>query len=278
MNLTGSINQYILALLLVNTVGLYAQENKSNEAFSPKEGQDGKDVLWIPTPYKLVDLMLEIADVNEKDYLIDLGSGDGRIVIAAARLGARSLGIEYNHEMVEYSKQKAKEAGVSNKTDFVTADIFGYDLSRATVITMFLLPEINLKLRPQLLDLKPGTRIVSNTFSMGDWEPDAEDVTNENWDSWYTALMWIVPARIEGKWKFQKGELNIDQSFQKFYGTYTSDNMTSAITSGKVKGDAITFTIGGTEYTGRVIGKSTMWGTYRKGTSKRSWFAIHVEV
>lgn len=274
MNSSKVLNRSFFVILLVWASALYAQDDKTKKEFAPLEGQDGKDVKWIPTPIVLINKMLETAEVTSNDYLIDLGSGDGRMVIAAAKLGAHALGIEYNPDMVELSKKNAQEEGVSEKTDFVQADFFGYDLSKATVITMFLLPEINLKLRPVFLCLKPGTRIVSNTFSMGEWEPDYEDVTDENWDSWHAALMWIVPAKVEGTWKFQKGVLVISQEFQKIYGTYTSDNKKSVINSGKLKGDIITFSIDGTAYTGRVTGESNMGGTSKKGILKKNWFAI----
>jgi len=206
MKSSGFVNRSLIVLLLTCiTVGLCAQEQTQNAEFVPHVGQAGKDVIWVPTPDDLVNKMLEIAEVTAKDFVIDLGSGDGRTVIAAAKLGARALGIEYNPEMVELSKKNAIEAGVSGKTKFIQADLFECDLSEATVITMFLLPEINLKLRPRLLDLKPGTRIVSNTFTMEDWEPDFEVTTEENWNSWYTALMWIVPAKVEGNWKLGGG-------------------------------------------------------------------------
>lgn len=261
-------------VLLASTFGLYAQNDIGKKKFIPFVGQEGKDVRWIPTPQELVNKMLEMAEITSDDYLIDLGSGDGRLVISAAKLGAHAVGVEYNPEMVEFSKKNAKEAGVSEKTEFIQADLLNYDLSKATVITMFLLPEINLKLRPGFLNLKPGTRIVSNTFSMDDWEPDYEDLTEENWNSWHTALMWIVPAKVDGTWKLQKGELNIHQEFQKVYGTYISNNKTSLINSGMLNGDHITFTIDGTEYTGHVNSKTNMGGTAKKGISKKEWFAV----
>ena len=143
--------------------------------YQPEVGQDGKDVIWVPTPQALVDKMLDMAKVTPKDYVIDLGSGDGRTVITAAKRGSKALGIEYNPDMVELSKRNAAKEGVSDKATFVKADLFESDFSQAQVITMFLLSSINLKLRPKILDLKPGTRIVSNTFDMGDWKPDQTD-------------------------------------------------------------------------------------------------------
>jgi SAM-dependent methyltransferase len=227
----------------------------------------------VPTPFELVDKMLELAGVTDTDYVVDLGSGDGRTVIAAAKLGARALGIEYNADMAEISKKKAEEAGVSINTKFIQADLFEYDLSEATVITMFLLPDINLKLRPRLLDLKPGTRIVSNTFTMGNWEPDYEATTDGNWDSWYTALLWIIPAKIEGLWNLGPGVLNIYQEFQMIYGTLKTDDKTSIITEGRLNGDKITFSVDGAKYSGLVTGNSTMEGTADSGSGKREWIA-----
>ena len=145
---------------------------QSAKGYEPQVGQEGKDVIWVPTPQALVDKMLDMAKVTPKDYVIDLGSGDGRTVITAAKRGSKALGIEYNPDMVELSKRTAAKEGVSDKASFVKADLFESDFSQAQVITMFLLSSINLKLRPKILDLKPGTRIVSNTFDMGDWKPD----------------------------------------------------------------------------------------------------------
>jgi SAM-dependent methyltransferase len=271
---SGWITRSLLLFLLSFTlISLYSQDQTRSHGFVPYVGQAGKDVIWVPTPFELVDKMLEIASVTGKDYVIDLGSGDGRTVIAAAKLGARALGIEYNPEMVEISKKKAEEAGVSTRTKFIQADFFEYDLSEATVITMFLLPDINLKLRTHLLDLKPGTRIVSNTFTMGDWEPDYEAMTEGNWDSWYTALMWVIPAKVEGIWNLGSGILTISQEFQLIYGTLKTNDKTSIITEGRLNGDLITFTVNGVTYSGKVTGKTTMSGTLISGLTKRDWIA-----
>ncbi|HET8563525.1 MAG TPA: class I SAM-dependent methyltransferase, partial [Candidatus Binatia bacterium] len=164
------IRQLFLALCLsVVAASVLAQAQPAKEPYEPRVGQEGKDVVWVPTPQELVEKMLDMGKVTPKDYVIDLGSGDGRTVISAAKRGARALGIEYNPEMVDLSKRNAAKEGISDKANFVKADLFESDFSQATVITMFLLPDINLKLRPKILDLKPGTRIVSNTFTMGEW-------------------------------------------------------------------------------------------------------------
>ncbi len=265
----------LLVLFLLNFIvtGLYSQGQTQGKAFVPQVGQDGKDVIWVPTPEELVKKMLEIAWVAPTDFVVDLGSGDGRTVIAAAKLGARAVGIEFNPDMVELSRKNAREAGVEGKATFLNADLFEYDLSDATVITMFLLPDINLKLRPKLLKLRPGTRIVSNTFTMGEWEPDIEATTEDNWNSWNTALMWVVPARVEGTWQLAGGELGLQQEFQMIYGTYKHDGKTSSISDGRLNGAEITFRIDGEVYTGKVNGNNTMLGTATLNSRKSDWSA-----
>jgi hypothetical protein len=162
---------------------------------------------------------------------------------------------------------------VSDRVEFLHADLFECDLSKATVITMFLLPEINLKLRPRILELKPGTRIVSNTFTMGEWEPDYEKTTEENWNSWNTALLWIVPAKAEGLWKIGNDELSIKQDFQMIHGTLTSNGKATAITDGRLSGSEITFRSGRGLYIGHIDG-TKMSGTFTTPESKSDWIAI----
>ena len=242
-------------LIACSTLALaQAQRAPATSAFEPEVGQPGKDVVWVPTPQAVVDKMLDLARVTAKDYLIDLGSGDGRTVITAAKRGAHALGIEYNPDMVALSKRNAEAAGVTDRAQFMQADLFETDLSKATVITMFLLPDINLKLRPKLLGLKPGTRIVSNTFTMGDWQPDVRQTVDSCDGSWCTALFWIVPARVAGQYKLPQGELTLKQSFQMLSGTLANGERTVPL-KGKVRGDDIIFTAGGKEYHGRYNGK-----------------------
>lgn len=261
-----------LLILLLISAGSLAQENKNNKGFVPEVGQQGKDVVWVPTPQELVDTMLSIAKVTPDDYLIDLGSGDGRTVITAAKIGANALGVEFNPDMVVLSRRNAELAGVTGKAEFKEGDLFEQDLSKATVITMFLLPEINLKLRPKLLDLKPGTRIVSNTFTMGEWEPDYEVDTKENWNSWNTALLWIIPAKVEGTWKIGQDELSITQEFQFFHGTLNIKGKSSQLSDGRLHGNEITFKVNGAVYTGTVNG-TKMIGTATTDSSKWDWSA-----
>jgi len=253
---------------------LNGQQNQQGAEYVPQIGQQGKDVVWVPTPQELVDKMMEIAKVTPDDFVIDLGSGDGRTVITAAKIGAKALGIEYNPDMVELSKENARKEGVTGRAEFIKADLYETDLSEATVITMFLLPEINLKLRPRLLDLKPGTRIVSNTFTMGEWKADVEVTTEENWNSWNTAFLWIIPAKVGGIWKLGNGELNLNQEYQYFSGTYSTGSRSFSLTDGKLEGDAISFMVNGDLYTGRVFEK-VMKGTVVNAASgtKSDWTA-----
>lgn len=250
----------------------------TTKPFEPTVGQAGKDVVWVPSPQMLVDKMLDMAKVTPQDFVMDLGSGDGRTVITAAKRGATAVGIEYNPDMVALSQSNAQQAGVTGKASFLKADIFETDLSKATVITMFLLPQINLKLRPKILDLKPGTRVVSNTFTMDDWTPDdtftvsQPEGSTEPCVSWCTALLWIVPAKVEGTWKLGNGELALQQTFQNFSGTLKNGSNTLAV-SGKLNGDQIILNAGPTTYTGRVSGNS-MQGTIAAGaTTGGSWTA-----
>ena len=255
----------VCVLVVAASVFVGAQAQAPATQFEPKVGQEGKDVVWVPTPQVLVDKMLEMAHVTPQDFVMDLGSGDGRTVITAAKRGARAMGIEYNPDMVELSKRNATKEGVTDKATFVKADLYETDLSKATVITMFLLPDINLKLRPKILNLKPGTRIVSNTFTMEDWMAD-ETARVENCTSWCTALFWIVPAKVAGTWRLPQGDLTLKQQYQMVSGTLKSGNSSAQITDGKLRGDQLTFTAGGVQYTGRVNG-TTITGTTASGAS-----------
>jgi methyltransferase family protein len=242
--------------ILAFAVALSAQTQTPTTPFEPTVGQAGKDVVWVPSPDQLVQKMLDMAKVTPQDLVMDLGSGDGRTVIMAAKRGATAIGVEYNPEMVTLSRANAQKQGVTGKATFVQADLFQTDLTKPTVITMFLLPSINLKLRPTLLNLKPGTRIVSNTFDMEDWQADeTATVGPEGCTSWCKAMLWIVPAKAEGRWKTPQGELNIVQKFQMISGT-----LGSTAINGKLVGDQITFTAGATKYTGRVTGTTINGG------------------
>lgn len=232
----------------------------AQETFEPKSGQTGKDVVWVPTPHTLVEKMLDMANVTPDDFVIDLGSGDGRTVIAAAKRGARGRGIEYNPDMVVLAQRRAVEEGVSDRVEFVEADVFESDFSEATVLTLFLLPRLNVKLRPKILDLEPGTRVVSNAFTMGDWTPDERGQISEDCGTYCTAYLWIVPAKVAGTWRFPEGTLQIEQKFQKIAGSLDSGRGTESIENGTVRGDEVSFSAAGKRYVGRVDG-DTIEGT-----------------
>ena len=240
--------------------------------FEPQVGQRGKDVIWLPTAQALVDRMLDMAKVTARDYVIDLGSGDGRTVIAAANRGAKALGIEYNPDMVELSRRRAAEEGVRDKATFVRADIFNSDFSQATVLTMFLLPELNLRLRPIILTMKPGTRVVSNSFDMGDWKPDQTVEAARTCTQYCRAFLWIVPAKVQGSWQVAQGVLELTQTFQMLSGSLYSGNIVAPISNGWVKGDELTFRAGNTEYVGRVIG-NVIEGFSKTGGKEATWRA-----
>ncbi|HEX9397851.1 MAG TPA: class I SAM-dependent methyltransferase [Burkholderiales bacterium] len=245
-----------LALFLAAFSALTFAQAQKAPAYEPTVGQEGKDVVWVPTPQALVDKMLDMAKVTAADFVMDLGSGDGRTVITAAKRGARAAGIEYNPDMVALSKQNAEKAGVANRVSFTKADLFETDLSKATVITMFLLPSINLKLRPKLLQLKPGTRVVSNSFTMDQWQADETfqlDEASCGGSSWCTALLWIIPARVAGSYQLSQGDLTLKQDFQMLSGTLHTGGKTLAL-QGRMNGEEISFKAGGREYQGRVSG------------------------
>lgn len=275
----------MVALLAVVLAGhaVPAQEAPSGTIeYTPTVGQAGKDVIWVPTPDALVERMLQMAGVGPRDYVIDLGSGDGRTVIMAVeKFGARALGIEYNPEMVALSIRKAEEAGVSHKAKFVEADIFESDFSEATVITMYLLPRLNLKLRPILLELRPGTRIVSHAFRMEEWEPDEESTVESR-----NAYLWIVPAKVAGNWNInvatERGDetwaLTLTQEFQMLTGRVQFPDGSSDLVDGRVRGpefrlDVIDSDGSRREIEGRAFG-NRLAGTLRDaGGISRVWSA-----
>jgi SAM-dependent methyltransferase len=260
-----------LLILVFSAIAVCAPaQTPTQPGFEPEVGQAGKDVIWVPSPQELVEKMLDMAKVSPGDFVFDLGSGDGRTVIAAAKRGARALGVEYNPDMVALSRRNAAGAGMGDRAAFVQADIFQTDLSRATVITMFLLTEINLKLRPAILSLKPGTRIVTNSFRMGDWSPD--ETAELGCETYCTAYLWIVPARVEGKWRLPLGELTLKQEFQMVSGTLRSGKSIVPISRGRLRGDRIRFVTPDSDYRGRV-GEKTIEGTVRSAGRTGTWKA-----
>jgi len=250
-----------------------AQSVPSQEPFTPTVGQAGKDVVWVPTPNALVEKMLDMAKVTPQDYVMDLGSGDGRNIIAAAKRGAAAVGVEYNPDMVELSKRDAAAQGVADKATFVQGDMYEADISKATVLALFLLPHNLNKLVPKFLALRPGSRIVANTFAPEGWTPDETETISGDCVSWCTSLLWIVPAPVEGTWKMPQGELTLKQEFQMVSGTMTSGDASTPV-SGKLRGDLISFTAGNTEYAGRVTGDS-MAGTIQ-GATNGNWTATRL--
>jgi hypothetical protein len=279
MTMHRFLRQLLLAwfLVLIASICVFAQAPPENKEFEPVVGQEGKDVVWVPTPQALADKMLNLAKVTPQDYVIDLGSGDGRIVITAAKRGARAHGIEYNPDMVALSKRLAAKEGVAEKATFAKADLFESDFSMATVITMFLLPDINLRLRPAILNLKPGTRIASNSFNMGDWTADqtVEVTKEEGCDSYCTAYLWIVPAKVAGRWKLPQGELVLKQTYQMISGDLNAGAGHISISDGRLSGDQISFKIGNSQYTGRVTGDA-MGGTFTSDKGTANWSANRV--
>ena len=219
--------------------------------------------------------MLDMAKVTAKDYVIDLGSGDGRTVMAAAKRGARALGVEYNPDMVGLSRANALKAGVADKASFVQADIFETDFSQATVLTLYLLPSLNMKLRPKILNMKPGTRVVSHAFDYGRLGCRSDGVTVEE----RTAYLWIVPAKVAGVWTWPKAELTLSQGHQKIAGSLKLDGQSLPLANAKLSGNKISFAVGDSpaalrEYSGRVSGNSIQ-GTVKipKGPEVK-WTAV----
>jgi precorrin-6B methylase 2 len=268
----------LAAALLAATPAAYAQQKD----FKPHVGQQGKDVVWVPTPDEVVERMLNMAQTKPEDYVIDLGAGDGKIAIAAAiKFGARSLGIEYNPDMAALAQRNAQAAGVLGKAQIVQGDIFVSDFSQATVLTMYLLPSLNMKLRPQILAMRPGTRVVTHAFNMEDWEADeASDVDGRR------VYLWIVPANVSGRWAMElsgasgseKLSLNLDQKFQKIEGVAYLGPVLAGLRDPRLSGFRISFAYVDNQgvrrdFNGRATG-STMEGSFRiDGGAEGRWTA-----
>jgi hypothetical protein len=221
--------------------------------YVPKSGQLGKDVVWVGNPDAMVQKMLDLAGVTTNDYVFDLGSGDGRNVIAAAKRGAHAHGIEYDPDLVEFSKRQAAKEGVSEKATFERGDVFLADFSKATVVVLFLTPEMNIRLRPKLLNLKAGARVVANTFAIGDWNPDQIVNVTNGCERFCTARLWLVPAQVNGAWKLPQGELMLKQVYQSFSGSLKIGAAVLPV-AGRLRGEHADFRAGKTDYTARVDG------------------------
>ena len=250
-----------------------AEKPAAPSAYVPQSGQAGKDVVWVPSPQALVDRMLDMGGATKEDYLIDLGSGDGRTVITAAKRGIRALGVEYNPDLVALSLKAAEEAGVSDRAKFIQGDIFETNFSEATLLTLFLLPDLNLRLRPTILEMKPGTRVVSNTFTMGDWNPDQSIDAGGDCTSFCRAHKWVVPAKVGGTWRLPDGsEMKLTQKYQTFTGSFTSGGKEVAVRDGRLDGTAISFSVGDARYAGQVNG-TRIEATSPDGKSQ-SWTGV----
>ncbi len=266
--------RFIVTLLATLALALPGTAAAQNKEFTPQVGQEGKDVIWVPTPQALVERMLDMAKLTPKDVHYDLGSGDGRTVITAAKRGVHAVGVEFNPDMVRLSERAAAKEGVSDRAKFINGDIFQTDFSHATVLTLYLLPSLNLKLRPTILRMKPGTRVVSHAFSMDDWQPDQTDNVEGR-----TAYLWIVPAPVEGTWRWsvsgsgqKEYELTLRQQFQQVEGLVKLDSgKMGQLRNVKLVGDQLSFSIheitgtSGTlrrDYTGRVSG-NTIQGSFK---------------
>jgi SAM-dependent methyltransferase len=236
------LNLVVCALVGLGVAHAGAQQSGADASYVPQRGQPGKDVMWIPTPQGLIEKMLDVARVGSDDLVFDLGAGDGIIAITAAgRHGARAVGIEYNPQLADFARRKVAEAGLNSKVRIITGDIFKEDFSTATVVTLYLYPDLNMRLRPTLLGMKPGTRVVSHAFTMGDWEPD-ETVTHQS----ARAFFWVVPAQVEGEWTLNGLDsgpvrLSFRQSFQQIGGMATVQGVSQPLIGARLRGDELSF-------------------------------------
>jgi SAM-dependent methyltransferase len=269
-----------LVALAALALALPAAAQQKDKDYEPQVGQAGKDVIWVPTPDDVVDRMLQMAQVTPNDYVVDLGAGDGKIAIAAAKkFGARALGIEYNLDMARHAQRNVEKAGVTARAKIIQGDIFVTDFTQASVVTMYLLPGLNLKLRPQLLAMKPGTRVVSHSFNMDDWEPDeASEMDGRR------AYFWLVPANVGGTWNLEYGgerrEMVLEQRFQKASGTISlKANAQAGLRETRLRGPGFSFAYVDAsgvrrEFSGRVSG-NRMEGTFRAETgAEGKWSAV----
>lgn len=266
----------MFAAALALAPGASIAQDAAKQDYAPSVGQEGKDVIWVPTPQALVERMLQMAKTTPSDYVVDLGSGDGRTVITAAKkYGVRALGVEYNPDMVELSKRNAEKEGVADRAQFMRGDIFQTDFSQATVLTLYLLPSLNLKLRPTILNMKPGTRVVSHAFSMDDWQADQTESVEGR-----TAYLWIVPAKVEGTWRWggSRGyELVLRQHFQNLEGLVKANGKVAQFRNATLRGDQISFSV--VEFTGtgttRVNFSGRVSGDRIEGVSKLAEGTAH---
>ena len=271
MDLSRQVIRVLLASCFVSFSATAALAQEVTQPFEPVEGQAGKDVVWVPTPHVLVEKMLDMAGVTPKDFVMDLGSGDGRNIIAAAKRGARARGVEWNQDMIDLSRRIAAKEGVAEKAEFVQGDMYEADVSQATVLALFLLTENLNRMVPKFLGMKPGSRIVVNGFTIDDWNYDETGRADGECGSWCTAYLYIVPAKVTGAWRLPEGTLRLEQKFQELTGTLVSGGVSTPIAKGRLRGDRISFIVRGIEYDGRVAG-DTMSGDL-KGSATGTWTA-----
>ena len=264
----------MLAACLALSAGTHAAQ-PSAKPYEPTYGQEGKDVVWVPTPEVVVEMMLDVARVTPRDFVMDLGSGDGRNVIGAAKRGARALGVEYNADLVEHSRRAAAAVGMSGRARFVQGDMYAADISAASVLALFLLPDNLRRLTPKFLDLKPGSRIVSNTYEIPGWSADDSVTVRDTCMAFCAVFLYVVPAQVAGIWRMAEGEFALQQDFQRFTGTFELSGINLPVEDGVLNGAEIRFTVNGVEYAGRVDG-DTMEGTAKGRTTRAAWRAVRV--
>jgi hypothetical protein len=282
--LKAFIRTVVLALVpALLPAAAHAQASKESKEYTPQVGQSGKDVVWVPTPQALVERMLDMAKLTSKDVLYDLGSGDGRTVIAAGKRGAQAYGVEYNPDMVALSERAAAKEGMAGKVKFIHGDIFQTDFSKATVLTLYLLPSLNVKLRPTILKMKPGTRVVSHAFNMDDWQPDQTETVDGS-----TAYLWIVPAQVAGTWRWNAGgagarevQVTLKQIYQNVQGTVLVNGKAVPLRDVKLDGDHLAFSVpesasANRDYAGRVSGNS-IEGLVKTASGEAKWSATRIK-
>ena len=262
------------ALLVALSVTAAGSVAAADANYQPRVGQDGKDVIWVPNPEAMVEKMLDMAAVTAQDFVIDLGSGDGRNVIGAAKRGARARGVEFNPDLVEHSRRLAAAAGVAARTEFVQGDMFAADVSQASVLALFLLPDNLRKLTPKFIDMKPGSRIVSNTYEIPGWPSDKSETVRGECAAFCIVFLYVVPAKVAGVWRTADGDITIEQDYQRLSGSYVYNGITLPLENARMNGLEIRFTANGVEYSGRVDG-DVMQGA-AKGRHEFEWRAVRV--
>jgi len=262
-----------IALAAVLTAGAVTVDAKDRREcdrdYKPQVGQSGKDVVWVPTPDEIVQRMLRMAKVTPQDTVYDLGAGDGKIAIAAGKMGATAVGIEYNPDMAKLAQCYVQAENLTGKTRIIQGDVFKEDFSKASVVTMYLLPELNLRLRPTILNMKPGTRVTSHQFTMGDWEPDETAEVD-----YRTAYLWIVPAKVDGAWTLREQgagnaqyTVNLSQKYQKVTGDIATGSAKQPLVGATVRGEEIRFAFNDDKGVTRTL-TGTVRGNELTGTLK----------